>query len=104
LIVVEISTMVARMSLPNSSALKTIAAAALGCAAGFWLADRLSRKGRQFLALALSVGAAATAGPAIAQVIDRLIHHPQSTRASDRRLAGIRDAGLPAAADIYDGH
>jgi hypothetical protein len=104
LILIEVATMMRRMPSPNSSTLKTVAAVALGCAAGFLLADRLTRKGRQFVALSLAVGGAVTAGPAIVHAIDRLLNHPQSTRGSDRRLARIRDAALPEAADIYDEH
>ena len=72
----------------------SIAPAAIGCAAGLLLANRLeSRTARVGLASGLLALGAIAAAPLILDTAHRTIDHPAFRRGRQRRLEHIRDSG-----------
>ncbi|MFK5922150.1 MAG: hypothetical protein QM496_08210 [Verrucomicrobiota bacterium] len=91
---------------PNAALLGTaisIAPAAIGCAVGLLLADKMKSKTRQSLATTLlTIGALSTA-PLAVDYIRRIVNSPSRSRGSNRRLAGIRSTGVNVEPDILGG-
>ncbi len=91
---------------PNPTLLGTalsVAPAAVGCAVGLLLADKMKSRTRQSVAGSLfAVGAIATLPLAI-DYITKTINRPTGGRASARRLAGIRHSGIDPEIDIVGG-
>ncbi len=89
---------------PNPTLLGTalaVAPAAVGCAVGLLLADRMKKKSRQSVASALfTLGALATV-PLVVDYVSKTIDSPSRKRGSNRRLEGIRQGG--ADSEIFDG-
>lgn len=73
----------------------TIAPAALGCALGLLFGRGMERRSSNIAALALLATGAVMAGPAVVQLVQAVANRPASARGIRRRLAGIRDSGLP---------
>lgn len=91
---------------PNAALLGTavsIAPAALGCAVGLLLADRMKRETRHNLALTLFAVGALSATPLAVDCIYRVLNSPARRRGSRKRLAGIRSNGVNLEADILGG-
>lgn len=91
---------------PNAALLATavsIAPAALGCAVGLLLADRMKRETRHSLASTLLVVGVLSATPLAVDYINRALNSPARHRGSRRRLAGIRSNGVNLEADILGG-
>ena len=71
-----------------------IAPAAIGCAAGLLLAERVpGRVARQGLAFGLITLGALAAAPLVLDSVSRTMDHPAFRRGRQRRLAQIRDSG-----------
>lgn len=81
---------------PNPTLLGTalaVAPAAVGCAVGLLLADRMKRKSRQSVAAGLfALGALATV-PLAVDYVTKTINGPNRSRGSRRRLQAIRQSG-----------
>lgn len=91
---------------PNAALLGTavsIAPAALGCAVGLLLADRMKRETRHSLASTLLAVGVLSATPLAVDYINRVLNSPARRRGSRRRLAGIRSNGVNLEADILGG-
>ena len=91
---------------PNAALLGTavsIAPAAVGCAVGLLLADRIGKKSRHSLATTLLTIGALSAAPLAVDYISRVLYSPSRRRGSRRRLAGIRSNGVNLEADILGG-
>ena len=74
----------------------TVAPAAVGCAVGLLLADRIKGKARSNLASTLlTIGAAATLPLAI-DYVTKTIDSPSRARGSRKRLQSIRNSGVDA--------
>jgi hypothetical protein len=73
----------------------TIAPAAIGCALGLLFGRGMERRSANIAALTLLTAGAVVAGPAIADIIQRAANRPSTRRGSQKRLASIRDGGLP---------
>jgi hypothetical protein len=73
----------------------TIAPAAIGCALGILFGRGMERRSANITALTLLAAGIVVAGPAVVDIIQRAANRPSTQRGSQRRLAGIRDAGLP---------
>lgn len=67
-----------------------ITPAAVGCAAGLLLADRLRPRTRQSLAGALLTAGALATLPVLIDFTAKRLNSPSSRRGSDRRLESIR--------------
>lgn len=91
---------------PNTTLLGTalsVAPAAVGCAVGLLLADRLKSESRHGLATTLLTIGALSAAPLAVDYISRVLNSPSRRRGSRRRLAGIRSNGVNIEADIIGG-
>lgn len=91
---------------PNAALLGTalsVAPAAVGCAVGLLLADRLKSESRHGLATTLLTIGALSAAPLAVDYISRVLNSPSRRRGSRRRLAGIRSNGVNIEADIIGG-
>lgn len=81
---------------PNATLLGTalsVAPAAIGCAVGLLLADRIKGRTRQTVASGLfTLGALATL-PLVLDCVGKTLDHPGFRRGSQRRLESIRDSG-----------
>jgi len=91
---------------PNAVLLGTavsVAPAAVGCAVGLLLADRLKGESRHGLATALLTIGALSAAPLAVDYINRVLNSPARRRGSRRRLAGIRSNGVNLEPDILGG-
>lgn len=73
----------------------TIAPAAFGCALGLLFGRGMERRSSNIAALVLLATGAVMAGPAIVDLVQAVANRPASARGSRKRLAGIRDGGLP---------
>ena len=91
---------------PNATLLGTavsVAPAAVGCAVGLLLADRMSKDTRHSLATTLLTVGALSAAPLAIDYIARVLNSPSRLRGSNRRLAGIRSNGVNLEPDILGG-
>ncbi|MGY8640444.1 MAG: hypothetical protein ACKVJU_05025 [Verrucomicrobiales bacterium] len=91
---------------PNTTLLGTalsVAPAAVGCAVGLLLAEKMKSKTRQSVAGSLfAIGALATLPLAI-DYVAKSMNSPSRVRGSNRRLEGIRYAGMDPEMDIVGG-
>ena len=74
----------------------TIAPAAVGCAVGLLLADRIKGKSRSHLASALVLAGAAATVPLAIDYISKTLDRPTGARGSQKRLQSIRNSGVNA--------
>ena len=70
------------------------APALLGGAVGLLLGEIMHRNARRGVAVGLLAAGIAALAPAVTEGVVRRINAPGTTRGSQRRLRGIRDAGL----------
>lgn len=91
---------------PNATLLGaalSIAPAAVGCAVGLLLSERMKPRTRHSIASTLfSLGALAALPLAIDYTL-KTLHRPSSRRGSTRKLEGIRHSGINPDADIIGG-
>ena len=91
---------------PNTTLLGTalsVAPAAVGCAVGLLLSEKMKSKTRQTVAGSLfALGALATLPLAI-DYVTKTMNSPTGRRGSDRRLDGIRHSGIDPEIDIVGG-
>lgn len=81
----------------------SVAPAAIGCAVGLLLADRMKQKKRHRLASAMfTLGAIATLPLAI-DYLTRMLDSPASQRGRRRRLDAIRESGVLGESEVIDG-
>ncbi len=80
-----------------------VAPAAIGCAVGILVADRVKKAQRGSVASALfSIGALATA-PLLIDYINKTLKSPAHRLGSSRVLRGIRNSGVTSEADLLGG-
>ncbi len=81
---------------PNATLLGTalsVAPAAIGCAVGLLMAERMNSRTRQGIASGLfALGALATM-PLVIDYVGKTLDHPAFRRGRQRRLDSIRDSG-----------
>lgn len=75
--------------------------AAIGCAMGVLIGGKLRETQRPNVALGLLTVGLVAALPFAIDYVSKRMNHPESPRGSQRRLKTIRDAAIPAEADIY---
>lgn len=73
----------------------TIAPAAIGCALGILFGRGMERRSANITALTLLAAGVVVAGPAVVDIVQRAANRPSTRRGSQRRLASIRDGGIP---------
>ncbi len=79
----------------------SVAPAAMGCAVGILLGDRIGKKTRGSAALALFALGAATAMPYVVDYVSKRVNGPTTERGQKRTRQLIRDGVMPEEADFY---
>lgn len=80
----------------------SVAPAAVGCAVGILLGEKMSKRSAQVSAFALVSVGLISAAPYMVDYVMKRINGPWTARGQRRQRSIIRDGALPAEAEFYE--
>lgn len=80
----------------------SVAPAAVGCAVGILLSDKMTKRTRQVTALTLFSMGVISAMPYVVDYVSKRVNGPTTARGQQRQRRLIRDGALPAEAELYE--
>ena len=80
----------------------SVAPAAVGCALGVLLGEKMSRRSARATAFTLFTVALASAAPYVMDYVSKRMNGPGTARGQQRQRSIIRDGALPAESEFYE--